>query len=98
MDTIYDRAKKTESQLLHGVQAGYGRKVPATRRQRRAAARNNGINDNLLFKWRRRYRHLADAPVDEGAGTPVIIEDNIVPVVPKRKEKVLRVTGSRTRA
>ncbi len=53
-------------------------------------ARNNGINDNLLFKWRRRYRHLVDAPVDEGAGTPVIIEGNIVPVVVERTPEAIR--------
>lgn len=52
-------------------------------------ARNHGINDNLLFKWRRRYRHLVEAPVDDGAGTPVIIDDKIVPVVVERSPALL---------
>lgn len=43
-------------------------------------ARENGINDNLLFTWRQRYRHLLDAPSDEPPA-PAIISDNIVPVV-----------------
>ncbi len=43
-------------------------------------ARQNGINDNLLFTWRQRYRHLVDAPSDEPQA-PTIIRDDIVPVV-----------------
>ncbi|MDH1321611.1 transposase [Enterobacter bugandensis] len=43
-------------------------------------ARQNGINDNLLFTWRQRYRHLVDAPSDEPPA-PTIIRDDIVPVV-----------------
>ena len=43
-------------------------------------ARQNGINDNLLFTWRQRYRHLVDAPSDEHPA-PAIIRDDIVPVV-----------------
>lgn len=44
-------------------------------------ARNNGINDNLLFKWRRRYRHLIDKPAEQHADAPVVIENKVVPVV-----------------
>lgn len=44
-------------------------------------AREHGINDNLLFTWRQRYRHLVDSPADDGSGSPVVIDDNIVPVV-----------------
>lgn len=44
-------------------------------------ARNNGINDNLLFKWRRRYRHLIETHAGQHADAPVIIEDKVVPVV-----------------
>lgn len=47
-------------------------------------ARNNGINDNLLFKWRRRYRHLIENPAKQYVGAPVIIEDKVVPVVVER--------------
>ena len=43
-------------------------------------ARQNGINDNLLFTWRQRYRHLLDEPSDESPA-PAIISDDIVPVV-----------------
>ncbi|MBL5950366.1 transposase [Enterobacter asburiae] len=43
-------------------------------------ARQNAINDNLLFTWRQRYRHLVDAPSDEPPA-PTIIRDDIVPVV-----------------
>ena len=35
-------------------------------------ARQNGINDNLLFTWRQRYRHLVDVPF-----APAIISDDI---------------------
>ncbi|EDS6440911.1 transposase [Salmonella enterica subsp. VII serovar 1,40:g,z51:--] len=48
-------------------------------------AREHGINDNLLFTWRQRYRHLVDAPVDDGAGETGALTDNIVPVVLKRQ-------------
>lgn len=47
-------------------------------------ARVHGINDNLLFTWRQRYRHLVDAPVDDAAGETGAITDNIVPVVLER--------------
>ncbi|MER5031552.1 MULTISPECIES: transposase [Enterobacterales] len=43
-------------------------------------ARQNGINDNLLFTWRQRYRHLVDEPSDTPPA-PAIISDDIVPVV-----------------
>lgn len=46
-------------------------------------ARQNGINDNLLFTWRqryRRYRHLVDVPSDT-IPAPAIISDYIVPVM-----------------
>ncbi|KAF6706032.1 transposase [Enterobacter hormaechei] len=43
-------------------------------------ARQNGINDNLLFTWRQRYRHLVDVPSD-AIPAPAIISDDIVPVV-----------------
>lgn len=43
-------------------------------------ARQNGINDNLLFTWRLRYRHLVDEPSDTPPA-PAIISDDIVPVV-----------------
>lgn len=45
-------------------------------------ARQNGINDNLLFTWRQRYRHLVDAPSDEPQAPTIIRDDiDIVPVV-----------------
>ncbi|WMU75482.1 transposase (plasmid) [Enterobacter bugandensis] len=43
-------------------------------------AREHGINDNLLFTWRQRYRHLLNTPVDETGGRSGI-DDNIVPVL-----------------
>ncbi|MCX8981099.1 transposase [Citrobacter portucalensis] len=43
-------------------------------------ARQNGINDNLLFTWRQRYRHLVDGPSDIPPA-PAIFRDDIVPVV-----------------
>ncbi|HEJ7121864.1 TPA: transposase [Serratia marcescens] len=52
-------------------------------------AREHGINDNLLFTWRQRYRHLVDAPVDDGAGEASTITDNIVPVVLERQLPLL---------
>ena len=52
-------------------------------------AREHGINDNLLFTWRQRYRHLLDTPVDEGAGEIGVIADNIVPVVLERQLPLL---------
>nr|WP_228392604.1 transposase [Serratia marcescens] len=54
-------------------------------------ARENGINDNLLFTWRQRYRHLVDAPVDDAAGETGTITDNIVPVVLERQLPLLPV-------
>lgn len=39
-------------------------------------ARQNGINDNLLFTWRQRYRHLVDVPSDT-IPAPAIISDDI---------------------
>lgn len=44
-------------------------------------ARENGINDNLLFTWRQRYRHLLPLPTDGPGGDHVITGDVIVPVV-----------------
>lgn len=52
-------------------------------------AREHGINDNLLFTWRQRYRHLVEAPVDDGAGETGTITDNIVPVVLERQLPLL---------
>ncbi|WP_051588697.1 MULTISPECIES: transposase [unclassified Serratia (in: enterobacteria)] len=52
-------------------------------------AREHGINDNLLFTWRQRYRHLADAPVDDGVGETCTIKGNIVPVVLERQPPLL---------
>ncbi|WP_273908631.1 transposase [Enterobacter bugandensis] len=43
-------------------------------------AREHGINDNLLFTWRQRYRHLLDTPVEETLCRPGT-DDNIVPVL-----------------
>ena len=43
-------------------------------------AQHHGMNANLLFTWRQRYRHLVDAPSDEHSA-PAIIRDDIVPVV-----------------
>lgn len=51
-------------------------------------ARNNDINDNLLFKWRRRYRHLLvndRGPEDDVVATceaivPVVIQPSPPPV------------------
>jgi Transposase and inactivated derivatives len=54
-------------------------------------AREHGINDNLLFTWRQRYRHLVDAPVDDAAGETGAITDNIVPVVLERQLPLLPV-------
>ncbi|WP_369436727.1 IS66-like element accessory protein TnpA [Serratia marcescens] len=54
-------------------------------------AREHGINDNLLFTWRQRYRHLVDAPVDDAAGEAGAITDNIVPVVLERQLPLLPV-------
>lgn len=44
-------------------------------------ARENNINDNLLFTWRQRYRHLVPVPADEPGDNHVITGDVIVPVV-----------------
>ena len=44
-------------------------------------ARENGINDNLLFTWRQRYRHLLPLPADGPGEDLVITGDVIVPVV-----------------
>jgi len=52
-------------------------------------AREHAINDNLLFTWRQRYRHLVDTPVDDGAGETAAIADNIVPVVLERQLPLL---------
>ncbi|WP_420543031.1 IS66-like element accessory protein TnpA [Serratia bockelmannii] len=54
-------------------------------------AREHGINDNLLFTWRQRYRHLVDTPVDDAAGETGAITDNIVPVVLERQLPLLPV-------
>ncbi|MEX3099110.1 transposase [Serratia ureilytica] len=48
-------------------------------------AREHAINDNLLFTWPQRYRHLVDTVADDSAGEPVVIEDSIVPVVLERR-------------
>lgn len=52
-------------------------------------ARQHGINDNLLFTWRQRYRHLIDIPADQDVGEPVAIDDTLVPVVLKRQLPLL---------
>ena len=52
-------------------------------------ARQHGINDNLLFTWRQRYRHLIDTPADDLGGEPVAIDDTFVPVVLERQLPVL---------
>uniref|UniRef100_A0A1A9VZ65 Transposase n=1 Tax=Glossina brevipalpis TaxID=37001 RepID=A0A1A9VZ65_9MUSC len=52
-------------------------------------ARQHGINDNLLFTWRQRYRHLIDIPADHAVGEPVAIDDTLVPVVLKRQLPLL---------
>lgn len=39
-------------------------------------ARQHGINDNLLFTWRQRYRHLIDTPADHAVGEPAAIDDS----------------------
>ena len=52
-------------------------------------ARNNGINDNLLFKWRRRYRHLIETPAEQHADAPVVIEGKVVPVVVEHPSALL---------
>lgn len=54
-------------------------------------AREHGINDNLLFTWRQRYRHLVDATVDDAACETGAITDNIVPVVLERQLPLLPV-------
>ncbi|MBK0019500.1 transposase [Kosakonia sp. S42] len=36
-------------------------------------ARQNGINDNLLFTWRQRYRHLVDEPSDTCPAPPLSV-------------------------
>lgn len=38
-------------------------------------ARQHGINDNLLFTWRQRYRHLIDTPADHAVGESAVIDD-----------------------
>ncbi|CRL46885.1 Transposase (plasmid) [Sodalis glossinidius str. 'morsitans'] len=52
-------------------------------------ARQHGINDNLLFTWRQRYRHLIDIPADHAVGEPIAIDDTLVPVVLKRQLPLL---------
>ena len=52
-------------------------------------ARNNGINDNLLFKWRRRYRHLIETSDGHRADAPVALEDKVVPVVVEHSPALL---------
>lgn len=52
-------------------------------------ARQHGINDNLLFTWRQRYRHLIDNPPDDAVREPVAIDDAFVPVVLERQLPVL---------
>ncbi|HFY0689154.1 TPA: transposase [Escherichia coli] len=52
-------------------------------------ARQHGINDNLLFTWRQRYRHLIDTPADHAVGEPAVIDDALVPVVLERQLPLL---------
>ncbi|RUT66551.1 hypothetical protein CKG00_09255 [Morganella morganii] len=52
-------------------------------------AREHGINDNLLFTWRQRYRHLIDTPADDGVGESIAIDDTLVPVVLERQLPLL---------
>lgn len=52
-------------------------------------AREHGINDNMLFTWRQRYRHLIGTLADEGSNTPVVSEDSIVPVVVEHPQSLL---------
>lgn len=52
-------------------------------------ARQHGINDNLLFTWRQRYRHLIDTPADGAVHEPVAIDDALVPVVLERQLPLL---------
>lgn len=52
-------------------------------------ARQHGINDNLLFTWRQRYRHLIDNPADDVVGEPAAIDDTLVPVVLERQLPLL---------
>lgn len=56
-------------------------------------ARQHGINDNLLFTWRQRYRHLIDNPANEAVGEPVPIDDALVPVVLERQLPLLPSTS-----
>lgn len=52
-------------------------------------AREHGINDNLLFTWRQRYRHLIGSPADDAVGETIAIDDTLVPVVIERQLPVL---------
>lgn len=36
-------------------------------------ARENGINDNLLFTWRQRYRHLVAVSADDAGDDHLIV-------------------------
>jgi transposase len=47
-------------------------------------ARENSINDNLLFTWRQRYRHLVAVSADGAGGDHLIAGDAIVPAVVER--------------
>ncbi|MDU4103788.1 transposase, partial [Enterobacter asburiae] len=40
-------------------------------------ARDNGINDNLLFTWRQRYRHLLPDEIQRS----IREQDSVIPVV-----------------
>lgn len=44
-------------------------------------ARENGINDNLLFTWRQRYRHLVAVPADDAGGDHPAAGETVFPVV-----------------
>lgn len=44
-------------------------------------ARENGINDNLLFTWRQRYRHLLAVSADDAGDDHLIAGQTVVPVV-----------------
>lgn len=52
-------------------------------------ARQHGINDNLLFTWRQRYRHLIVTPADGAVREPVAIDDALVPIVLERQLSLL---------